>query len=556
MGSSLPLASASILLLAFLLRVLWLGMKPAHFDEGVNGFFVDQMTHQGFYHYDPENFHGPLHFYILFIAQTLFGRGLWVLRMPIVLVSTGCVALALAYARFLPRRAVLWAALAMAISPGMVFYGRDAIHESWMVFFDMLAVWGILGLGQREETGDRAVADYRYRTQYIWAFVGGMAGMILTKETYVIHFAVLGLAYPSLLLLNHLRRPAGPELRLSWPCQDDSNWQTPLLVALGVLIFFYTGGLLDWSSLQGFWLTFGKWFATGTHGDSGHEKAWWYWFLLLGRYERTAAVGLFLIPVVFFKKVPSIVRYLLILACGTLAAYSLIPYKTPWCILSIIWPLFFVFGWLANAFWNLDSRLHILVRALIYALLGATLARTCALNFRDYDKESEEYVYVQTMREIRLLLDPLQKLVRSTPANYHLPGHILIPEEESHPLPWLLGDFSHIDYLDKENPPAEMDAAFIVAEDSIASEVDDRIKRDYFVESFLLRGTSGQFVTVYFDAEIFREIFPGRKPDRKPRTPSESGRPDDKAAVSDEELSLAKEMDASGEKPQEEEAAP
>ena len=32
---------------ALILRVLWLGMKPPHFDEGVNGWFVDQMTKQG-----------------------------------------------------------------------------------------------------------------------------------------------------------------------------------------------------------------------------------------------------------------------------------------------------------------------------------------------------------------------------------------------------------------------------------------------------------------------------------------------------------------------------
>ena len=49
-------------------------MKPPHFDEGVNGWFVDQMTQTGFYHYDPTNYHGPFHFYVLFLAQTLLGQ--------------------------------------------------------------------------------------------------------------------------------------------------------------------------------------------------------------------------------------------------------------------------------------------------------------------------------------------------------------------------------------------------------------------------------------------------------------------------------------------------
>ena len=52
-----------ILALALILRLIWLGIKPPHFDEGVNGWFVDQMTKQGYYHYDPGNYHGPFHFY-------------------------------------------------------------------------------------------------------------------------------------------------------------------------------------------------------------------------------------------------------------------------------------------------------------------------------------------------------------------------------------------------------------------------------------------------------------------------------------------------------------
>src|SRR5277367_1649455 len=109
--------STGIVLLAFALRIAYLDLKPPHFDEGVNGWFVDQMTHQGFYHYDPTNFHGPFHFYVLFLAQTLFGRSIWVLRLPIVLVSTACVGMMLAFRRYLDERACQIAALAMAVSP-------------------------------------------------------------------------------------------------------------------------------------------------------------------------------------------------------------------------------------------------------------------------------------------------------------------------------------------------------------------------------------------------------------------------------------------------------
>src|SRR4026209_1815234 len=93
----------AILVFAAFLRLLLLGMKPPHFDEGINGWFVDQMTKNGFYRYDPTNYHGPLHFYIIFLSQTLFGRNFYALRVPVVLASLGAVWLALKYDRVIPR---------------------------------------------------------------------------------------------------------------------------------------------------------------------------------------------------------------------------------------------------------------------------------------------------------------------------------------------------------------------------------------------------------------------------------------------------------------------
>src|SRR5215471_8057201 len=80
-----------IVALGAFLRFFLLTIKPPHFDEGINGWFVDQMMRNGFYRYDPTNYHGPLHFYILFLSQALFGRHIWALRLPVVLASIGSI---------------------------------------------------------------------------------------------------------------------------------------------------------------------------------------------------------------------------------------------------------------------------------------------------------------------------------------------------------------------------------------------------------------------------------------------------------------------------------
>src|SRR5207237_2840591 len=161
--------------LAAFLRFFLLGMKPPHFDEGINGWFVDQIVKNSFYKYDPTNYHGPLHFYVLLLSQTLLGRNLWALRLPVVLVSISCVWLTLKFEPFVGRSVCRLAALAMAVSPGFVFYGRYSIHEVWLLLFSMLFILGLLGLWKRGTV------------DYLWCAGMGFAGMILTKETYIIH---------------------------------------------------------------------------------------------------------------------------------------------------------------------------------------------------------------------------------------------------------------------------------------------------------------------------------------------------------------------------------
>src|SRR5256714_8827918 len=165
----------AILGLAAFLRFFLLGIKPAHFDEGINGWFVDQVVHNGFYRYDPTNYHGPLHFYVLLLSQNLFGRNVWALRLPVVLVSIGCVWLALKFEPLIGRNVSRLAALAMAVSPGFVYYGRYSIHQVWLLALSLLFILGLLGLWKFGASN------------YLWCAGIGFTGMILTKETYFIH---------------------------------------------------------------------------------------------------------------------------------------------------------------------------------------------------------------------------------------------------------------------------------------------------------------------------------------------------------------------------------
>ncbi len=485
---------AAIVTLALVLRLLWLNLKPAHFDEGVNGWFVDQMTKQGFFHYDPTNFHGPLHFYVLFVFQTLFGRDPWVLRLPIALLSTGCVAMVLAFRHHFDRHVCQIAALAMAVSPAMVFYGRYAIHETWMLFFLLLLAWGLAGLWRH---GQR---------RYLWASAMGITGMILTKETYIIHFVAFLLAAPCLLGYEQISR-SHPYPWSGWHFSR-RDVLTIIGVSFALILFFYTGGFLDWSALPGLWETFTTWIGTGTKHESGHEKAWWYWFDLLSRYEWTTLVG-FAAGLVLLKPGTSrVARYLAIAGVGTWIGYSIVPYKTPWCVIVLIWPFYFLFGLAVVRLARHVDRW--VTGALTVILLICTLTITWKLNFKNYDDEQEPYVYVQSSREVNLLLEPLRKLALRDARNYQLRGHLILPEQ--YPWVWTLGDFPHVDYPKFDELPEPLDAEFLVIDNPLVDQTEPLLRLEYFKLPMHIRGMSDTAATLYLFVDTFAGLVPADTP--------------------------------------------
>jgi len=562
----------AILLAAAALRLTLLSIKPPHFDEGVNGWFVDQITHTGFYHYDPTNYHGPFHFYVLFLCQTLLGRHIWALRLPLALAGVGAVWLTLRFDRFIGRGAARWAAAAMAVSPGCVFYSRYAIHENWLVLALMLCAWGLAGLWQ---SGAR---------KYLWALWIGITLAVLTKETYVIHFGCAALTFACVWLLGTISPHGGGEAagKREWSARDMILGS---LMFAGCVLFFYSGTFMDLPGLKGLYQTYGAWVHTGQTGN-GHEKVWYYWLQLFGQYEWFSCVGLVvaflctmprmpfgirvplavvlaafgacsishdifllygvkilpfishlgtpcyivaplclvLILAVLFplSRPPRVIRALAIYGCGALAAYSIVHYKTPWCIVSLTWPFLFLFGYGVDFACQKFGSPVAVVSATI---LIANLCDTIYLNFFHFTDQKQPYVYVQTYSDIDKLMNPLNTLIFLNPANYQIKGHIIL--DSYHPLPWLLGDFPNIGYYDDNTTPPQMDADFLLVEETRVDQIEAGLHNSYFTDAFKLRDAQEKS-KLYLSAKKFQALFPDRTPEFVPEpqpSPSSPAKP-------------------------------
>jgi uncharacterized protein (TIGR03663 family) len=454
------IASLSILAVAAFVRLYALDLKPLHHDEGVNGFFLTSLYREGVYHYDPTNYHGPtLYYFALAITKLkalLFGEsGLSTVAVRLVPAFFGIatVWLALQLRRHIGTIGALTAAAFIALSPGNIYVSRYFIHEAQFVFFT-------LGL---------VVAALRYweTADAVYLMLASLSAALLfaTKETAIISVAVLGLAW--IVAAVYLRLVKG-RTTVSWEKQSATQRKAKkrravyavqasrferfggsahvaLMASLALLLFvfvnilFYSSFFTYWKGVGGAIDSLKVWAATGTkeHGHDWPTYLLWLWqeeapLLILG----AAGAGLALI-----RRMNRFAIFAGAWAFGILAAYSLIPYKTPWLMLNFTVPLAIIGGYCVNEIYHWGKDFTSRALALAIALVALIVCGTQAvqLNFFHYDDDKYPYVYAHTYREFLPLMTKIDELAERAKTGKQT--GITITAREYWPLPWYLRDY-------------------------------------------------------------------------------------------------------------------
>jgi len=145
--------SVLITAIAAFVRFFWLALKPLHHDEGVNGFFLTNLVRDGIYKYDPANYHGPTLYCIALPFVKLFGLKTIPIRVSVAIFGVLTVVLALFLKRYIGKTGSLFAALFLALSPGMVFISRYFIHEIFFVFLSLAVVVAVIYFIDKRKAG-------------------------------------------------------------------------------------------------------------------------------------------------------------------------------------------------------------------------------------------------------------------------------------------------------------------------------------------------------------------------------------------------------------------
>ncbi|MCY7374702.1 MAG: hypothetical protein LH472_01860, partial [Pyrinomonadaceae bacterium] len=165
-------------------------------------------------------------------------------------------------------------------------------------------------------------------------------------------------------------------------------------------------------------------------------------------------------------------------AFGLFAAYTIIPYKTPWLALSFTLPMCIIAGYGINEIIaSRDKAVKILGVLLTVLATGVLGYQTYDLNFLRYDDDSMPYVYAHTRRGFLDLIAEIERYADKSGKGKDASIEIVSPDYWS--MPWYMRDYPkaifHAQLIDANT--AEM----IVASDAQTAQLSQRYAAHYKV---------------------------------------------------------------------------
>jgi uncharacterized protein (TIGR03663 family) len=501
---------------ALVLRFYLLELKPLHHDEGVNSYFLLNLARSGKYAYDPANYHGPTLYYFSWLALKIFGESEFALRVYPAICGVLTVALMWGLRRGLGLVGTPIAAWALALSPGLVYYSRDFIHESSFVFF---TVGMIVSLYQWIiSPGSNTLTTYYYkeksrevetdaRDTYLVAFTIFSALLFATKETALHTYLVLFLALICAAIWTALRNKlvGKGELESSpYRVLRSFKYLTTLglflvFIFCSINVLFYSSFFTNWKGVLDVFKSIFMWTGRGVN-EGIHDHVFTYYLGILIKLELPLVIAAVIGIVLTLWRGTRFGLFTMAWACGMFLGYSIIPYKTPWLMVSMLVALAVFSGYVAQELHSVlrFTALRIVLIALLIAVAVPMARISWQVNRHKYEDNENTtgyftewgkrrkltpytdtqygYVYAQTNKDLLNLVQEVRR-VKPRTIHYATPNYW--------PLPWYFRN-EHIDGYTEEVPDNFAGGAIITSEEQRA-EAEKKLLDNYRAQEFVLR---------------------------------------------------------------------
>jgi len=427
---------------ALLLRLPRLNMRTMHTDEAVHAAKFAELLEDGNYKYDRHEYHGPTLNYFTLSSARLFGQKdqahLTETTLRIVPVFFGIllILLLIPLRTALGPKVVALAAILIALSPAFAFYSRYYIQEMLLVAFTFAAI----------------VAGYHYlrSRKTIYAILTGVSLGLMhaTKETCVIACASM-VAAMALVILT------GPKSSAAKSKIAPAHIVIALVSFAVVSVTFFSSYFTNSGGIVDSVLTYADYFNRAGQ-NTIHVHPWYYYLNILSGFSSPGRVhygGIFILlsallgirSVLIFRKQPQsaniyFLRFIVFYTIITTFIYSMIPYKTPWCLLNFHIGIIILAAVGIQAALARDTNLFMRsITVIIIMGFGVILGvESYRANFVDYENPTNPYVYAHSLSDVVKITDRIQMLAQSHPDSSNMMIEIVCSNSDYWPIPWYL----------------------------------------------------------------------------------------------------------------------
>jgi len=509
-------------------RLAALDARPMHGDEANQAHKTGVLIEDGVYDYDPHEHHGPTIYYLAQLSATLRGEKTFAdtqeatYRVVPIIFSVFAILLLVLVRDGMGNNAIVWAALLAAVSPATVFYSRYFIQETLLVCL----TFALIALGWR----------FTRSGHWAWAIgAGASAGLMhATKETCIIAFAAIGGATVFTFLISRWRAEPSTDVEnrprsthslrelLGWNLALPVALLTAILVSVTLFSSFFTHprGILD--SVLTYTSYLGRAAASDTQpgGAQWHAHPWHYYLSLLAYTKKPfgpiwsegfilglAAIGG---AVALIRRDTSpLVRFLTIYTALTIAAYSVIPYKTPWNALTMLHGCTLLAGFGAASLIQVGRILPVRIVLAFALLLGVWQLGSQAYRANnDFSADPRNpYVYAHTSTSAVRLAERVQELAEVHPDGKKLLVRVVLPNGDYWPLPYYLRTNENTGYWSQISE--DVDAPIVITAPVFQGTITERFRDDYELTHFSLR--PGVILLMYVERNLWDTFMADRQ---------------------------------------------
>ncbi len=297
------------------------------------------------------------------------------------------------------------------------------------------------------------VWNYVHNRKLGWIiFAGVFAGLMhATKETFVFSVVAAAVALIVCVLISDSRE------RLK---ATHIFWAVVAMFLTSMLLYSSfgqnPGGILDSVKTYAVW-------AKRAGGQSPHIHPWYYYLDLLVWLEFIEPIPWNEDVIVVLAIIGGVIAFLkrreisnrlslffVVYAFLLAAIYSLIPYKTPWSMMSFLYGMVLVAAMAASSFIEYESsrwsKVVIWSVLFIFGLVSPAV-QGWILNFNLSSHPTNPYVYAHTDKDVFNMVDSVHKAVQFSKDKMNTKIYVISEGDDYWPLPWYFRDLPQVGYL-------------------------------------------------------------------------------------------------------------